>query len=152
MQTTFQVDLDNEREVENLKKLLEFRLEQLKFERSEFSNNEDKTGGSSKNSIEYKENIKILQKFVSDASPKQIEVLKWMKEHPGSVSGHVLKRELPFLAPQGTISGVFRPGRWQKLSGGSKEEFPFFGISWNHEEGCGVYRGLTAEEAENLDL
>lgn len=152
MQTTFQVDLDNEREVEDLKKLLEFRLEQLKFERGKFSNNNGEIEKSSKNTIEAQENIKILKKFISHASPKQIEVLKWMKEHPGSVSGHVLKRELPFLAPQGTISGVFRPGRWKKLSGGSKEGFPFFGVSWNDEEGCGIYRGLTTEEAENLDL
>ncbi|MEO2210417.1 hypothetical protein ABGV40_05860 [Paenibacillus amylolyticus] len=152
MQTTFQVDLDNEREVENLKELLEFRLEQLKFERGKLSINEDEAEKSVKSAIEKQENMEILQKFVSQASPKQIEVLKWMKEHPGSVSGHILKRELPFLAPQGTISGVFRPGRWQKLSGGSKEGLPFFGISWNHDEGCGIYRGLTAEEADILDL
>lgn len=62
------------------------------------------------------------------------------------------KREMPFLAPQGALPGVFRPGRWQKLSGGTKDGFPFLQIAWNHTEGCGIYRGLTVEEAGILDL
>ncbi|MCT1398090.1 hypothetical protein M4D81_03630 [Paenibacillus sp. p3-SID867] len=152
MQTTFQVDLDNEREVENLRQLLELRLEQLRSERGESLNGQGGIGESANRANENFNNIQILQKFVSEASPNQHEVLKWMKEHPGEVSAHVLKRDLPFLAPQGALPGVFRPGRWQRLSGGTKDGFPFLQIAWNHVEGCGIYRGLTVEEAEILDL
>lgn len=155
MQTTFQVDLNNEREVENLKQLLELRLEQLRNDRGGVLNREEGLKGSANSEISTgtkSANTEILQHFVSEASPNQQEVLKWMKEHPGSVSAHILKRELPFLAPQGVLPGVFRPGRWQRLSGGTKDGFPFLQIAWNHTEGCGIYRGLTAEEAGVLDL
>lgn len=157
MQTTFQVDLDNEREVENLKQLLELRLEQLRNEHGESPNGEEiEKSANSVNSVNSaiakRDHIEILQKFVSEASPNQYEVLKWMKDHPGHVSAHILKRDLPFLAPQGTLPGVFRPGRWQRLSGGTKEGFPFLQIDWNHNEACGVYRGITAEEADILEF
>lgn len=152
MQTTFQVDLDNEREVKNLRQLLDLRLEQLRNECGDSPNGEGGIEGSVKRANEKFDNIEILQQFASEASPNQHEVLKWMKAHPGEVSAHVLKREMPFLAPQGALPGVFRPGRWQKLSGGTKEGFPFLQIAWNHTEGCGIYRGLTVEEASILDL
>ena len=152
MQTTFHVDLDNEREVENLKQLLDLRLEQLRIERGESPNGEGGIEESVNRANANIDNIEILQQFASEASPNQHEVLKWMKEHPGEVSAHVLKRELPFLAPQGALHGVFRPGRWQRLSGGTKDGFPFLQIAWNHTEGCGIYRGLTVEEAGILDL
>lgn len=152
MQTTFQVDLNDEREVGDLKQLLELRLVQLQKERVESPQEDGEIGGSANSSNEKLERIEILQRFVRDASPNQCKVLKWMKDHPGSVSAHILKRDLPFLAPQGTIPGVFRSGRWQRLTGGTKEGFPFLAIDWNHTEGCGIYRGLTKEEADVLDL
>ncbi|WP_339322805.1 hypothetical protein [Paenibacillus sp. FSL W8-0194] len=152
MQTTFQVDLDNEREVANLKELLELRLEQLQHGHSQLSSEEGSSENNANGAIAKRSNIEILQQFVTEASPNQYEVLKWMKDNPGNVSAHILKRDLPFLAPQGTLPGVFRPGRWQRLSGGTKEGFPFLQISWNHTEGCGIYRGITPEEASVLDL
>jgi hypothetical protein len=151
MIATFQVDLDNTSEVAELKELLERRLLQLQ---NQASSNMDNTGTIETNSTDSNEKDKfwILRQFVAHASDYQIEVLKWMKEHPGPVSAHILKQDLPFLAPQGALSGVFRPGRWKHLSGGTKEGFPFLQIDWNREKGCGVYRGLTPEEAQAIDL
>lgn len=97
-------------------------------------------------------NIETLHEFLQEASENQLTVLRWMKDHPGIVSAHVLKAEMPFLAPPGTVSGVFRPGRWVRLAGGTKEGFPFLQVSWDHAHGCGVYRGLTEEEAAALDI
>jgi hypothetical protein len=173
MNATFQIDLDNATEVTQLKELLEHRLSQIQKKKADFnpkkggeenenlerdvytSENEDMvvgsnnlyTGPSLSNTTD---NMRILRKFVSQASPNQKDVLEWMKNHPGPVSAHILKQELPFLAPHGALSGVFRPGRWVKLSGGTKDGFPFFQIEWNHEKGCGIYRGLTQEEADYI--
>lgn len=91
MQTTFQVDLDNEREVENLRQLLDLRLKQLRNERSDSQNGEGGIEGSVNRANAKLGNIEILKQFASEASPNQHKVLKWMKEHPGEVSAHVLE-------------------------------------------------------------
>lgn len=157
MKATFQVDLDNVNEVIGLKELLERRLSQIQSQESDLDNQTSTTGTNPSNSNIHptsstQDNIALLRQFVSQASKNQIEVLKWMKSNPGAISAHILKNELPFLAPHGALSGVFRPGRWQRISGGTKEGFPFLQIEWNHEKGCGIYRGLTQEEAKALDI
>ncbi|BCC09444.1 MULTISPECIES: hypothetical protein [Bacillus cereus group] len=157
MKATFQIDLDNVNEVAELKELLERRLSQIQNQESDLDNQISTTSTNPSYSNEQvtsseKNNIDLLRLFVSQASKNQIKVLEWMKANPGSVSAHILKNDLPFLAPHGSLSGVFRPGRWLRLSGGTKVGFPFFQIEWNHEKGCGIYRGLTQEEANALDL
>lgn len=153
MQATFQLDLNNVNEVTELKELLERRLSQLLSQQHESDNSDDLLEPFRTNANDSTpDNILILLQFVRYASENQLAVLKWMKANPGSISAHILKRELPFLAPQGALPGVFRPGRWVKISGGTKSGFPFLQIDWNREEGCGIYRGLTQEEANALDL
>ena len=150
MKATFQIDLDNANEVNELKVLLENRLNQLQGETPIVDN--FRISSNEENEQLEQDNTDLLRQFVSHASKNQIQVLQWMKANPGPVSAHILKKALPFLAPHGALSGVFRPGRWQRISGGTKEGFPFFQVQWNHEKGCGIYRGLTQEEAKNLNV
>jgi hypothetical protein len=158
MQATFQIDLDNVNEVRELKELLERRLWQIQNQQTGVNEVLPSIESGSKSANEQLEdlgeddNINTIRKFIMEASGKQLQVLKWMKKNPGSVSAHILKNELPFLAPQGTIAGVFRDGRWKKLAGGSVEGFPLHRIGWDHEQGCGIYRGLTEEEADVLNF
>ncbi|MFD1357668.1 hypothetical protein ACFQ4X_07095 [Fictibacillus halophilus] len=150
MNATFEIDFNNVNEVKELKELLERRLLQLQNETSITEVPSKSIQEVDSETLLIQDNIEILKRFATQASKNQLEVLKWMKAHPGKVSAHILKKELPFLAPHGALSGVFRPGRWQRLSGGTKDGFPFFQIEWNHEKGCGIYRGLTQEEGNAL--
>lgn len=90
----------------------------------------------------------LLDKFYREASEHQRKVLDWMKANPGRSDGVVLKNVFPFLQGRG-LAGVFKKARWVQL-GGSKEDCPFFQVEWDPEHGCGIYRGLTPEEAASV--
>ncbi|TVX99379.1 hypothetical protein [Paenibacillus cremeus] len=146
MKAMFEINMNDPKEVSGLKELLEVRLSQLE------ADDEDSVGSPIESRTEQMNNIDRLRDFASQASPNQIDALKWMKANPGPFSAHLIKNDIPILAPHGALSGVFRPGRWQRITGGTKEGFPFLQIDWNHEKGCGIYRGLTPEEADALQL
>ncbi|KEO84098.1 hypothetical protein [Tumebacillus flagellatus] len=142
MKTTFEIDMNDVTEVKNLRNLLSLQLKQLGYEEETEDDGEELQ----------RPNIEYLREFVKWASDNQKEVLRYMKAHPGNVSSYELKQALPFLAPQGALSGVFRSGRWIKLTRGSKTGFPFVQVEWDRENGWGIYRGLTAEEAAVLEV
>ncbi len=90
----------------------------------------------------------LIRKFMLQGSNYQNKVLTWMEQNPGKVSAHVMKKtaELNFLDRHGALSGVFRSERWVRI-GGHPDDCPFKQVAWNREKGCGIYRGITSEEA-----
>ncbi|WP_342476482.1 hypothetical protein NYE24_19655 [Paenibacillus sp. FSL H7-0350] len=103
-----------------------------------------------KDGIVESEHLDRLRRFRDGLSQKQQQVWNYFMNHPGLVYSDDLRQALPILEKHGALSGVFRATRrWVGL-GGEKETSPFAQVSWSHERGCGLYRGLTDAEVQSL--
>ncbi|SEP17432.1 hypothetical protein [Paenibacillus sp. OV219] len=94
------------------------------------------------------QNAALIRRFVNESTSNQRQVLTWMQANPGNVSAHILKQVFPtFLKSPGQLPGVFRCARFTKHLGGNKSDCPFVQVAWNRSKQCGIYRGITVEEA-----
>ncbi|EJY57213.1 FeS assembly protein SufB [Alicyclobacillus hesperidum URH17-3-68] len=93
--------------------------------------------------------IHMLRQYKAQATTKQKEVLDVMKQNPGPIWSDELRAALPYLAKQGSMSGVFRARRVWARMGGAPQDDPFYQISYDRQRG-GQYRGLKPDEAAQI--
>ncbi|PWK16475.1 hypothetical protein [Tumebacillus permanentifrigoris] len=144
---------DSKTSTQDLRALLEYlsgEVESVDVEIEESNEQAVKAEYYEQNGVVDSKQVRLLKELQAGLTERQAPVFDYFIKNPGIHSAEELKRAFPDLRGLGKLPGVFRAKHRYVALGGNEFGCPFVQVSWNHELGCGNYRGLSKAEAKAL--